>query len=155
MGVNEFVILQRLPEAQWQLQNTATGEWCTFPEADLLDLFAHSELSFVIAADEGGLTDRLAISLARDLSFYSPELVAIDMTPRVIQPLIRELAEEIADPNPPDCLQEDALHPPERRKIRPKPDLAFAGETARPNAALKTSRRFADSMNNLARSPDR
>jgi putative transposase len=119
IGVSEFVILQRLPEAQWQLQNTATGEWRTFSEAHLLDRFAHSELSFMIRADESGpLTDRLAISLARDLSFYSPELVAlarnrmhylkkidtrqpIDMTLRVMQPLIQQLAEEIADPNPP------------------------------------------------------
>ena len=119
MGVSEFVILQRLPEAQWQLQNTATGEWCTFSEAHLLDRFAHSELSFMIRADESGpLTDRLAIDLARDLSFDSPELVAlarnrmhylkkidtrqpIDMTLRVMQPLIQQLAEEIADPNPP------------------------------------------------------
>src|SRR5437868_3328817 len=78
MGVNEFVILRRLPEAHWQLQNTATGEWCTFSETDLLDRFAHRELSFMIRADESGsLTDRLAINLARDLSLHSPELVAL------------------------------------------------------------------------------
>jgi hypothetical protein len=120
MGVNEFVIMQGLPEAQWQLQNTATGEWRTFQEADLLDQFAHSELSFAIGADESGLlTDRLGINLARDLSFYPPELIAlarnrihylkqidarqpIEMTPQVLRPLIEDLAKEIADPNPPD-----------------------------------------------------
>ena len=119
MGENEFVTLQRLPEAQWQIQNTATGEWCTFQEADLLDRFAHSELSFVVRVDESGLlADRLAINLARDLSFYLSELVAfarnrvhylkqldarqpIEMTPRVLRPLIQELTKEIADPKPP------------------------------------------------------
>ena len=73
IALNEFVIVQRIPDAQWQLQNTATGEWCTFLEADLLDRFTGNELSFVIRADESGpVTDRLAANVARDLSFYSP-----------------------------------------------------------------------------------
>ena len=119
LGLNEFVIVQRIPDAQWQLQNTVTGEWCTFLETDLLDRFARNELTFVIRADEDGpVADRLAANIARDLSFYSPELVVlakkrirylktidarlpIDLTPRIIQPLIREIAEEIDDPNPP------------------------------------------------------
>ncbi len=30
IGSNEFVILQRVTDRSWQLQNIATGEWCTF-----------------------------------------------------------------------------------------------------------------------------
>ena len=30
IGTNEFLMLQRLPENNWQLQDTATGEWFKF-----------------------------------------------------------------------------------------------------------------------------
>ena len=91
----------------------------TFVETDLLDRFARNELTFEIRADNGGVVrDRLAANVARDLSFYPAELVAlaknrmhylkkvdarqpIDPIPRILQPLIQELAEEIEDPNPP------------------------------------------------------
>ena len=46
IGATKFLILQRLDEHRWQFQNTATGEWCTFTEDDLLDQFARNELSF-------------------------------------------------------------------------------------------------------------
>jgi len=46
MGPSEFVISQRLTERSWQLQNLATGEWCTFQEDDLLERFVKDELSF-------------------------------------------------------------------------------------------------------------
>lgn len=66
MGLNEFVIMQRIPDAQWQLQSTATGEWCTFHEAELLDRFARSDLSFLIRTNESGeVAERLAANLAR------------------------------------------------------------------------------------------
>ena len=29
IGPTVFLIVQRLPEGRWQLQNTVTGEWCT------------------------------------------------------------------------------------------------------------------------------
>jgi hypothetical protein len=35
----EFLILRKLPNSRWQLQNTATGEWCVFAEDDLLDRY--------------------------------------------------------------------------------------------------------------------
>jgi len=78
IGASEFLILQRLTEGNWQLQNTVTGEWCTFHEDDLLDRFAKKELSFVVRV-EGSCppTDRLAEKLTRDLSAYPPELVAV------------------------------------------------------------------------------
>lgn len=61
IGSGEFLILQRLPESRWQLQNTATGEWCTFMEHDLLDRFATNELSFAPKIDGGYLVaDKLA-----------------------------------------------------------------------------------------------
>jgi hypothetical protein len=46
IGVATFRILQRLPDARWQLQNVVTGEWCMFDESDLLDEFCRNELSF-------------------------------------------------------------------------------------------------------------
>jgi len=51
IGPSEFVISQRLSERGWQLQNIATGEWCTFNEDELLDQFAKNELSFVAGVE--------------------------------------------------------------------------------------------------------
>jgi hypothetical protein len=51
IGTAVFLIMQRLPEGAWQLQNTVTGEWRTVTEDDLLDQFAAGELSFVAAVD--------------------------------------------------------------------------------------------------------
>ena len=51
IGPSEFVILQPLTECSWQLQNIATGEWCTFNEDELLDRFAKNELSFVVGVE--------------------------------------------------------------------------------------------------------
>ncbi len=45
MGASEFQIVQRIPDQKWQ--NTATGEWCTFSEHDLLDRFARNTASAV------------------------------------------------------------------------------------------------------------
>ncbi|MGO9437181.1 MAG: hypothetical protein ACLP00_23150 [Terracidiphilus sp.] len=119
IGPNEFLILRRLPEAKWQLQNTATGEWCTFTECDLLDLFAAAKLSFVPEVDTAcSATCKLAERLKRDISTYPPELIAlaqvrmqyakeidrlqpIAITQRTIEPLIRSVSERIDDKKPP------------------------------------------------------
>ena len=111
--------MQPLTECRWQLQNIATGEWCTFNEDELLDRFAKNELSF-LARVEGPhpSTDRLDVKLTRDLSTYPPELVAlarnrvrylkeidqrqpISITQRTIEPLIQSVSERIKDIKPP------------------------------------------------------
>jgi len=120
IGPDEFLILRRLPESKWQVQNAATGEWCTFTECDLLDLFATGKLSFVSKGDAACSTAcKLAEKLKRDLSTYPPELVAlaqvriqyvkeierrqpIAVTQRTIEPLIRSISEQINDTKPPN-----------------------------------------------------
>ena len=119
IGPDEFLILRRLPESRWQVQNAATGEWCTFTEFDLLDLFATGKLSFVPKADAACPTAcKLAEKLKRDISTYPPELVAqaqiriqyvkeidrrqpIAITQRTLEPLIRSISEQINDTKPP------------------------------------------------------
>ncbi len=119
IGPSEFVILQPLTECRWQLQNIATGEWCTFNEDDLLDRFAKNELSFVMRVEGSHPpADRLDVKLTRDLSTYPPELVAlarnrvkylkeidqrrpISITQRTIEPLVRSVSERIEDIKPP------------------------------------------------------
>ena len=46
IGPTDFVILQKLSDNNWQLQNTATGEWCKFTEDELLDRYTRNELVF-------------------------------------------------------------------------------------------------------------
>ena len=123
VGASEFLMLQRLTGDKWQLQNTATGEWCTFTEDDLLDRFTRNEMAFDVNADGrcASSTDRLAEKLTCDLSTYSPELVAlarnrvqylkaidrqqpIAITPKTIEPIIRSVSEEIKDIKPPGWL---------------------------------------------------
>jgi putative transposase len=111
--------VQRIPENRWQLQNTATGEWCAFKEDDLLDRFVRCEMSFVIRVDTAPRTDRLEEKLTRDLSTYSPELLALAksrvrylkgkidrrqplaITLRTIEPLIQSVSKELEDTKPP------------------------------------------------------
>jgi putative transposase len=119
IGPTEFVISQRLTECSWQLQNIATGEWCTFNEDELLDRFTNNELSFVRGIEGPRLsTHRYDIMLNRDLSTYPPELVAlarnrvkylqeidqrqpISITQTAIEPLIWSVSERIKDTQPP------------------------------------------------------
>lgn len=119
IGPDEFLMLRRLPESNWQLQNAATGEWRTFTTSDLLDLFATDKLSFVPKIDGEFLTrDKLPKKLERDLSAYPPKLVAVAqvrlqyvkeidrrqpmaVTQRTIEPLIRSVSEQIDDREPP------------------------------------------------------
>jgi putative transposase len=106
-------------ERRWQLQNIATGEWCTFNEDELLDRFAKNELSFVVRVEGShSSADQLDVKLTRDLSTYPPELVAlarnrvkylkeidqrqpISITERTIEPLVRSVSERIKDIRPP------------------------------------------------------
>jgi len=115
IGPRVFLVVQRLPEDRWHLQNTVTGEWCTFEESELLDQFARSELSFTVMVDESGRsTSSLSEKLIRDLSFYPPELVElarkriqylkeidrqqpISITQTTIELIIRSVAERIKD----------------------------------------------------------
>src|SRR5258708_18800177 len=119
IGASEFLIIQRLPEDRWQLQNSITGEWSTFTEADLLDRFTRNELSFVVKFDGcSPIAGRLAGKLNRDLSSYAPELIAlatkrvqylkeidrrqpISMAPQSIQTLILMVSSALSDSNPP------------------------------------------------------
>jgi hypothetical protein len=78
IGASEFVILQRISERAWQLQNVATGEWCAFTDDDLLERFARSELSFVGMFEGPCLSaDHASSRLTRSLSTYPTELQAI------------------------------------------------------------------------------
>src|SRR5713226_9360311 len=118
IGASEFLIVQRIPENRWQLQNTATGEWCSFKEDDLLDRFVRHEISFVIWVDKAPRTDRLEEKLTRDLSIYSPELLALAtrrvrylkeidrrqplaITLQTIEPVIQSVSRELEDTKPP------------------------------------------------------
>jgi putative transposase len=118
IGAGEFLILQRLPDRTWQLQNTATGELCSSTEHDLLDRFANNELSFIPAVSISAAGDRLAYKLTRDLAAYPAELVnlaktrieylkeidrrqPIPITQRAIEPLVQSVAERIGDRKPP------------------------------------------------------
>ena len=78
IGPNEFQFLRRMPEAKWQLENAATGEWCTLTESELLDLFATGKLSFISKVDAAcPVAHKLAGKLERDISAYPSELVAL------------------------------------------------------------------------------
>ena len=119
IGAMKYLILQRLDEHRWQLQNTATGEWCTFTEDHLLDQFARNELSFDPGAEnpQEPPVNKTA-KLARDPSSRSPELLAlaqnrvqylkeidrrqpIAITPKTMEPLISSIAKRINDTKPP------------------------------------------------------
>jgi putative transposase len=118
IGTGEFLILQRLPDRAWQLQNTATGELWSSTEHDLLDRFANNELSFIPAVSVSAAGDRLAHKLTRDLAAYPAELVnlaktrieylkeidrrqPIPITQGAIEPLVQSVAERISDRKPP------------------------------------------------------
>ena len=120
IGTSEFLIFQRLPEGKWQLQNTATGEWSTFTEHDLLGRFASNELSFVPKIDDSyPIADKLAEKLQRDISAYPSELVAlaqlrlqylkeidrrqpIAISRRTLEPLVQSVADRIKEIKPPN-----------------------------------------------------
>src|ERR1700674_4192747 len=114
----EFLILRKLPDGRWQLQNTATGEWRAFAEDDLLDRYTRSALSFIVEPGPDSPPGAAAAKLTRDLSIYAPELVALarnreqylkeidrrqpmSITKTRMEPLIRLISERIMDEKPP------------------------------------------------------
>ncbi len=119
IGAATFRILQRLPDARWQLQNVTTGEWSAFNENDLLDRFSRNELSFVVAVEERSRSmNSMSGKLSRDLSLYPCNLLEfaririqylkeidrkqpISITQASIAPLTRAVAERIKDSKPP------------------------------------------------------
>lgn len=119
IGPARFLILKKLDASSWQLENTATGEWCRFTEADLLDRFARHELMFDCNIEDGQAGNGNAISqLDCSLSGYPPKLVGclqsrvqylkeidrqqpIAITSKTMEPLIRSVSERINDTKPP------------------------------------------------------
>jgi putative transposase len=122
IGGTGFLVLQKLPDCRWQLQNTATGEWRTFAEDDLLDRFAQNELSFVVGARTHSQSDSAGgkltpyscshpaaelIALARNREQYLKEIdrqQPIAITKTSVEPIIRSVAERIKDDKPPGWL---------------------------------------------------
>lgn len=111
IGPASYLILKKLDATSWQLENTATGEWCRFAEEDLLDRFTRHELMF-----DGGIENRQADKggphLNRSLLGYPPELIAavqnrvqylkeidrqqpIPITSKSMEPLICSVSERI------------------------------------------------------------
>src|ERR1051326_1696160 len=46
IGPTRFVMLHKVSAHSWQLQNTTTGEWCTWTEDELLEQFSRNALVF-------------------------------------------------------------------------------------------------------------
>lgn len=119
IGPARFLILQKLSDNHWRLQNTATGEWCKFTEVELLDQFAHNELVFDRnTEDQHSGNHHSSAQLDRALSTYPHELVVIaqnrvqylkeidrlqpiTITSKTMEPLIRSVSERINDAKPP------------------------------------------------------
>ncbi len=119
VGPSEFLILRKLPDTRWQLQNCTTGEWSTFSEFDLLEGFAQGNVSFIVDAQPAAKA--LESKITRDLSAYPVELVTvartreqylkeidrrqpITITKASMEPLIRVVSERIKDDKPPGWL---------------------------------------------------
>ena len=77
---SEFLILQKLPDSRWQVQNCANGEWSALSEDDLLDGFALGEVSFIVDAQApaAGLPAKVAAIYphTRPNSWRSPGLAS-------------------------------------------------------------------------------
>ena len=115
----ELLCTPKLSCGSWRFRNTETGEWCTFPEDDLLDRFARNQLTFLTNADDcNAFTPaNIAAPLDRDLVSYPAELVAlaqrrvqylkeierhqpIGITSANMEPLIQRVSERIGDTRP-------------------------------------------------------
>jgi len=119
IGPTRFLILKKLGDNNWQLQNSATGEWCRFAEDELLDRFTRNELVFDRNTEDPHSGNRRGPSpLDRGLSTYPLELVVIAqsrvqylkeidrrqpiaITSESMELLIRSVADRINDAKPP------------------------------------------------------
>ena len=119
IGPTRFLILQKLADNNWQLQNTETGEWCRFTEDELLDQFARNELVFDRSTPDQHSGDHDgSVQLDRALTTYPPEVVAIAqnrvqylkeidrlqpiaITSKTMEPLVQSVSERINDAKPP------------------------------------------------------
>lgn len=122
IGARNFLVLQKISNCRWQLQNTATGEWCAFAEDDLLDRFARHDLSFTLWDGRDSPTDTVAtqltphhfpnlsselVALARNREQYLKEIdrrQPISIIKESMEPLIRLVSERIKDDKPPGWL---------------------------------------------------
>ncbi len=113
IGPTRFLILQKLADNNWQLQNTETGEWCRFTEDELLDQFARNELVFDRSTPDQHSGDQDgSVRLDRALPGYPPEVVAIAqnrvqylkeidrlqpiaITSKTMEPLVQSVSERI------------------------------------------------------------
>jgi putative transposase len=119
IGPTRFVMLHKVSAHSWQLQNTTTGEWCTWTEDELLEQFSRNELVFDRdIGDRHAGTHHGATHLERALSTYPPHLVMIAqhrvqylreidrlqpiaITAKTMGPVVRSIAERIGDAKPP------------------------------------------------------
>ena len=119
IGPVRFLVLQKLADNNWQLQNTETGERCKFTEDELLDQFARNELVFDRStADRQPGNHHSSVQHDRALNTYPPELVAIAqnrveymkeidrlqpiaITSKTMEPLLHSVSERINDAKPP------------------------------------------------------
>ena len=148
VGTSEFLIVQKLPDSRWQLQNCVTGEWSVLSEDDLLDGFAQGEVSFIVDAQAS--TDGLTVKIARDLSAYPPELVTlartreqylkeidrqqpIAITRTSMEPLIRSVSERIKDDKPPRWLTCYGGGPSRPNSLRKGVRVLFSGGISLPS----------------------
>lgn len=119
VGASVVLIVQRLPDRRWQMQNCVTGEWSALSEEDLLDGFAQGEVSFMVDAQSPA--SDLESKATRDLSVYPSKLIDLARTreqylkeidrlqPMAItkasmEPLIRSVSERVRDTRPPGWL---------------------------------------------------
>jgi len=119
IGPSDFVILQKLSDNNWQLQNTATGEWCKFTEDELLDRYTRNELVFDRnVGDQSSGDHRSSAQLDHALFTYPQEVFVIAqnrvqylkeidrrqpiaITSKTMEPLIQSVSERINDAQPP------------------------------------------------------
>lgn len=119
IDADTFIILRRLTEGMWQLQNDLTGELRAFSERDLLNRFTRDEMVFVQPnAIDCSQQSRINMKLTCDLAVFPPHLIAIaqqrlkylkeldqsqpiSMTKHSIEQLITTVAARLGDANPP------------------------------------------------------
>lgn len=113
IGSERFIVLKKLGNDRWQLENEVTGEWIVFAEHDLLDRFAQGHLTFSPAKpNEGDVRDgRVLASYPEDLIVaaqlrvqYLKEIdrrQPLALTATALEPVIGEVAAQAGDSKPP------------------------------------------------------